>query len=257
LHTEFGSPPNRKIAEAQAVLIDHEIEHGTFDYLRWFPQGNKAEHFKQTVAPTMVGEYYVIWIERKKPPLVREGLEYDYRRQFSRYILPKFASCELAQVTPKLLEAFRTYLLTELGLSLKSCRNIIDGTFRAMMRDARIIDQLIDKDPFEFLRWPRIRRPKPDPFTEEERDKILAPFKGKNPFYYPFVYTQFWTGMRPSEAIALRWGDVDFQTEADLNYKVALSRRRKRDKDPCQRANDSDTSRRGGFVEKPKAASCH
>jgi hypothetical protein len=145
LHTEFGSPPNRKIAEAQAVLIDHEIEHGTFDYLRWFPQGNKAEHFKQTVAPTMVGEYYVIWIERKKPPLVREGLEYDYRRQFSRYILPKFASCELAQVTPKLLEAFRTYLLTELGLSLKSCRNIIDGTFRAMMRDARIIDQLIDK----------------------------------------------------------------------------------------------------------------
>jgi hypothetical protein len=93
----------------------------------------------------MVGEYYVIWIERKKPPLVREGLEYDYRRQFSRYILPKFASCELAQVTPKLLEAFRTYLLTELGLSLKSCRNIIDGTFRAMMRDARIIDQLIDK----------------------------------------------------------------------------------------------------------------
>jgi integrase len=140
-------------------------------------------------------------------------VEYDYRRQFSRYILPKFASCELAQVTPKLLEAFRTYLLTELGLSLKSCRNIIDGTFRAMMRDARIIDQLIDKDPFEFLRWPRIRRPKPDPFTEEERDKILAPFKGKNPFYYPFVYTQFWTGMRPSEAIALRWGHVDFQTE--------------------------------------------
>ena len=208
-----NTPENRKLVEAQAVLISHEMENKAFDYLKWFPEGNKIEYFKETGTATTVGEYYRIWIERKKPPVVRKGLEYDYRRQFSRYILPKFETCGLAQVTPKLLEAFRSYLLTEFGLSLKSCRNIIDGTFRAMMRDARLIDQLIDKDPFEFLRWPRIRRPKPDPFTEQERDKILAHFKEKNLFYHPFVYTQFWTGMRPSETIALRWGDVDFGTE--------------------------------------------
>ncbi len=31
----------------------------------------------------------------------------------------------------------------------------------------------------------------------------------KNPFYYPVIYTQFWTGIRPSEATALKWGSID------------------------------------------------
>jgi hypothetical protein len=30
-----------------------------------------------------------------------------------------------------MLDAFRSYLITEKGLSLKSCRNIIDASFRA------------------------------------------------------------------------------------------------------------------------------
>ncbi len=52
---------------------------------------------------------------------------------------------------------------------------------------------------------------KPDPFSEEERDKILTQFKNKCPYHHPFAYTLFWTGMRPSEAIALRWGDIDLR----------------------------------------------
>jgi integrase len=59
--------------------------------------------------------------------------------------------------------------------------------------------------------WPRTRLRDPDPFTEDERDKILAYFKQKIPHYYPFVLTQFLTGMRPSEALALRWSDIDLE----------------------------------------------
>jgi hypothetical protein len=141
---------------------------------------------------------------------VRPGLHYDYNRQFKRYILPKFADTPVLAVNLALLEAFRLYLNQEMGLSLKSCRNIIDGTFRAMMRDARK-HGLSEKDYFADLEWPRLTTAKPDPFTGEERDIILAQFKTKHPFYYPFVFTQFWTGMRPSEAIALRWSDVDLK----------------------------------------------
>jgi len=53
------------------------------------------------------------------------------------------------------------------------------------------------------------RRGAADPFTEEERDKILRWFYRKDRFYYPFVLFLFHTGVRPSEAVALRWGDVD------------------------------------------------
>src|SRR5713226_1799119 len=131
------TPEDRKLLEAQAVLISHEIKKGIFDYLKWFPNGNKAHLFRpKETKPKTVGEYYSEWILRKRPPVVRKGLANDYRKQFNRYILPRFKNTNLADVTPRELENFRTHLLEEFGLSLKSCRNIMDGTFRAMMRDA-------------------------------------------------------------------------------------------------------------------------
>ncbi|MBI3001024.1 MAG: DUF3596 domain-containing protein [Deltaproteobacteria bacterium] len=36
------TPENRKLAEAKALLIDAEMKAGSFNYLKWFPHGNKA-----------------------------------------------------------------------------------------------------------------------------------------------------------------------------------------------------------------------
>jgi len=204
---------NRKRVEARAVLITEEMENGAFDYLKRFPDGNRAELFKpkDESKPQTVGGYFIVWIEGKKPPFVRAGLERDYREHFKRYILPQFEAVELSDVTPRKLVDFRTHLQEVRGLSLKSCRTIIDASFRAMMRDARKIDHLIETDPFAALDWPRPTLQKPDPFTEDERDKITHHFHEKNRFYFPLVYTLFWTGMRPSEALALRWEDVDLK----------------------------------------------
>jgi integrase len=208
------TPKNRTRAEARAVLISEQIDNGTFDYLKWFPDGNKACLFRgeppAESKPKTVGEFYLDWIERKKPPFIRPGLHHDYTRQFRRYILPKFEETPIIEVTLPVLEAFRSYLNQEMGLSLKSCRNIIDGTFRAMMRDARK-HGISEKDHFADLEWPRVVSPKPDPFTAEERDVILKHFKEKHAYYYPFLSMLFGTGARPSEIIALRWGDVDLR----------------------------------------------
>jgi hypothetical protein len=40
------SPKNRQRMEARAVLISEEMECGSFDYLQWFPDGNKAYLFR-------------------------------------------------------------------------------------------------------------------------------------------------------------------------------------------------------------------
>jgi integrase len=83
-----------------------------------------------------------------------------------------------------------------------------------MIRDARKVDYLIEENPFEALQWPRVQPLKPNRFTEEERDNIVGYFRSHVPFYFPFVYTLFFTGMRPSETLALRWGDVDLRRAA-------------------------------------------
>ena len=213
------TPENRKLVEAQAVLIGREIKRGTFDYLKWFPEGNRAARFKpKEEPPQTIGEYYRTWILRKTPPVVRPGLERDYRDHFRIYVLPKFENTLITDLTPALLEAFRSYLLQEYEartptkrLSLKTVKNVMDASFRAMIRDARTVDYLIEKDPFEALVWPRKTLSKPDPFEEQERDTIIAYFRQKVPFYHPFVYTLFFTGMRPSESLGLCWGDVDLR----------------------------------------------
>jgi integrase len=69
---------------------------------------------------------------------------------------------------------------------------------------------LIEYNPFEKLKI-KARKPTADiqPFTEEEREQIIAAFKEKEEFYAPLIEFLFLTGCRPSEAVALRWGHID------------------------------------------------
>lgn len=61
------------------------------------------------------------------------------------------------------------------------------------------------------MQWPKEQRQKPFPFKPEERDRILAFFREKEPFYYPRVLMAFTIGTRPSEAIGLLISDVDIE----------------------------------------------
>ncbi len=102
------------------ALIEREIKSGTFDYLRWFPHGSKAQELglRQSPKPISVGSYYQKWICEKKPPLVRKSQERDYRQHFNAYILPRFKDKPINQLTAGDLTAFRMYLIHE-GSALK------------------------------------------------------------------------------------------------------------------------------------------
>jgi hypothetical protein len=129
---------------------------------------------KYGLKPTpTVGEFYSRWIQTKVEPLCRRALVKDYRIHFSAYILPAFKHIRLAAMSTKDLNDFRVKCLRR-GLAVKTVRNIIDASFRAMYRDARVeIEVLQGKDPFIDIQWPRLPRKKPDPFTAEERAGFL------------------------------------------------------------------------------------
>jgi len=188
-----------------------------------------------TPTPT-VGAFYERWIEAKIEPLFRRSLIWGYRQHFNKYILPTFKSIRLAGIGTREITSLRVDLLRT-GLSVKTCRNIIDGSFRAMYRDARTeLEELKGRDPFMDIQWPAAKRDKPDPFLSEERDKILDFFREQEPFYYPWVLLAFMAGTRPSEASALLVGDLNVETRelsitktrhlrADNQPKTGRSRR--------------------------------
>jgi len=69
----------------------------------------------------------------------------------------------------------------------------------------------IDTDPTARLHNEKTERPEILPLTTEERDRILEHMKKHYPAtVYNYFLFAFGTGLRPSEMIEIRWGDVDF-----------------------------------------------
>jgi len=226
------TPENRAALSKQAAIIGAEIAADRFDYLSWFPNGSRAAYFlpmpraadsaEPDDRPT-IGKYYGAWVTRRVPPIVRPSRARDYRNHFRTYILPYLADVPLQDLALGHLEELRARLQIDRHLSVKTVRNVIDSSLRAMVRDARKAG--IDAGfPFADVEWPRSVVPGPDPFIEDERDRLLefilrkhwrlgrnlgAYREGVHFPYYAFLFTLFYTGLRPSEAVALRVRSLD------------------------------------------------
>ncbi len=228
----LDTPENRALAEAKALLISHEMTQGAFDYLAHFPNGNKAYLFRPDVpkpkAAITVRAFKELWI-KKQITRVRPHRIKDYESQFRKHILDtktgnvNFGNLPLQGLTIERLKDLQS-ALTAKGLKAASVNAVVHGSLRALLRDARgeglLTADLYDRAFFKPL--PATDTDSSiDPYTPEEREAILQGFKEKRRHYHAFVFHQFWSGSRPSETAALRWGQVDLLYS---RFKVQRSR---------------------------------
>jgi len=177
-----------------------------------------------------VKQYFDSWLEQQKP-VVRKAQARDYERHIGDYAIPRIGSLTLAELKPAHIRGLQAELLSQPKkkgtgtLSPKYVKNILSGSFQAMIRDA-LVDDLVNANLFVGLKWPACELPEPDPFSAQEVDKILKWFRQKRwsfhagraetgprskphlPFYV-YLHVLFYLGLRPSEAAALRWRDID------------------------------------------------
>lgn len=152
-----------------------------------------------------VDAWYKQWKATYKDPkgLTKKSLGM-YDEKYNKYIQPSIGRLRLQDVRDTHLQRI---LNDQAGMSLSHAEKV-RRVLREMFSRARK-SRLISYDPSEDLELPAVINGKHRSITEEERNVILEVAK-----YHPsglWVLTLLYTGMRPGEAAALNWADVDFQ----------------------------------------------
>ncbi|MBE9125608.1 MULTISPECIES: tyrosine-type recombinase/integrase [unclassified Coleofasciculus] len=209
------TPRNRKIASLKAAQIEADILYERFD--------PTLERYRSPYQrPTEKMPLLTVWdayVDARKSEVSITTLNIDFRRVRQR--IQSFP-VDLSES-----DQFKNWLGKH--YSPGGSRRVL-VQLRAACNWA-LQEGLIQSNPFSDLpRKGKQLKPKPQPFTRAERDKIISGFETHQhySYYAPFVKFLFWTGARTSEAIGLRWKDLDQEFQF-ITFSEALVQGQRKD----------------------------
>lgn len=206
------TPANLKRAEQHRAAILHAIATGVFDYAATFPNSQRAGVFAESPAQVLSVEKYLEgWLDVRKPTL-KSSTYQGYRSIVDGQLIPKFGACMLADLKWQAIKAWLAGLGGDKPVTNKRLTNI-QSCLRSALNDA-VEDEVLAENCMRGRHYRRQEQPAEegedddvDPFTPEEQAAILAKLPDQTRNYARFA---LWTGLRPSEQIALNWSDIDF-----------------------------------------------
>lgn len=133
---------------------------------------------------------------------------------FKNYVVPYFGKIKISAIKPMDIQDWQNRLLTTLTpSSAQKYRSI----FYNILQDA-FINEIIVKNPMQLVKAPKQKSKQNTLFDEEEdvmpfnNAEIKLILEDKQLFEHNknFYKLMLFTGMRPGEAVALRWQDILF-----------------------------------------------
>lgn len=209
----FPLSPKKKsnwiAAKNKLASIQHDIALGVFDFAAHFPGHPRSLKLKKS-RDILISECLSVWLRYKAKHCEVSTLR-GYRSAIDYYLKPVFGKILLADLTANDL---RKWMHT-LTISNQRINNVLIP-LRGVYADA-YADELIDRNPFDRLRQlPRVSA-QVEPFSIAEIQSILDACEGQIRNIFEFA---FWTGLRTSELIALRWCDVDLVRGTAMIHRV-------------------------------------
>lgn len=206
---------NIKWAANKRASVLSKIRDNTFNYADEFPNSRRAYLFGHFSTTTTLGELLTNYLKRAELRLEYSTYK-DYLKSVRLYLRPEFGKINIVHLTPIIL---KQWIEKNLSLSLKRINNVLIPLRHVV--DESLNDGIIKENPFDRLvikkLLPRnsVERDDDgdvDPFDEDEMKAILRAAEDK-PQYYNLLKFAFFTGLRPSEIIALNWSDIDLDKE--------------------------------------------
>ena len=197
------TPANIRYAERLRQEILGKIERGTFVLAEYFPDSPRvpraaAEPVADAV-PTL-GDVFSEWLAIKGPELQHSTAD-QYRQTLDSYHFDTVRKMPADKLTFRELKQ----LLADLPENAKTFNNI--ASVFSMALQYGHLAKMIPEPLHLHIAMRKHQKPQPDPFTLEQVEMLLQRFGSPRARdYYEFA---IFSGMRPSEQIALRWAKVD------------------------------------------------
>ena len=214
------SKANIKYAERLRGEILNAIALGNFNYAKYFPESTQLKKFglqprgKDVTVGDLLEKQFAIYERILAPSTLK-----SYKRVLNKILMGQWGDTLLTDLTPA---ALRTWIV-DLSLKATSVRQILIPLRGAL--ELAINDDLIESNPLDRVKLQKTldrdaykAEYEVDPFSAQEIAAILGAAQGQARNVFQFA---FYTGMRPSEYIALRWESIDW---AGFKAKVERSR---------------------------------
>jgi integrase len=196
------TPANAKYAKRLVAEIRQKISNGTFNYSEYFPKSPHADEPEEGAA--MLHDV----IDKYLSVFNGAGSTKDqYRTRLNSFWKKALQNRPIAEV------GYSDILTALNGGTWKSgkSRNNELSLIRGVFEFARL-DKIISENPCAEIKRASHQKPQPDPFDLQEAQQIIAYLREhRGEQVGNFIQFMFFTGLRTSEGIALRWCDVDFQ----------------------------------------------
>jgi integrase len=166
---------------------------------------------------TTTGAFLARWIDTKSNIGIRS--KERYTQIIRQYFIPEFGKVPLTQLRPDHIQAHLSKIQNE-GLSASTARYhycVIHGALETAVKWV-----LIYRNAADAVELPKIEHSEMQYWDADEMNQFLQHLIG-NP-YYPLFYTALFTGMRRSELLGLRWGDMDLLM-CQLSVRRTLQRK--------------------------------
>lgn len=199
-------PATQKGISAAAKLRDQVVQLiklGLLDdakYAELFPGSVNIAGGGQTF-----GQYAQLWLDSRD---ITAGTRNNYKGALNLYWMPRLALTRVDLITTTMIRR----ILTETEWASPGVKRNALVRLSTILK-AAVHDGVITKNPAAVLELPKRSRKEVDPFTLDEANRIIAQLyrheHWPSTIYAALFEFLFFTGLRISEALALRWDSID------------------------------------------------